>query len=290
MKGLVRSAVAAALTLSGSALANPIMVISEVYVEQFPGTTHVQVTRTYSSGASSTTPVTRDGASVAVTFDARSGGSRDLGSGMSNLTTVAGCDCFVPVGHHSYVVAGITVPLDVREASAASGTPRSPSAQCDVKCAGSIPAPAGGAGGTSSSISGAGVGNTSPSTGGVGTGGASPSTSGAGVGNTSPSTGGVGMGGVSSSTGGAGVGGATPATGGVGTGGTSRSTSTTAAKTGSTAPSATGGAPSTSVSSTAPSKNNSDDSSGCAISRTSTGLLPLGILAALGLLAFRRRK
>lgn len=289
MKGLVRSTIAAALTLSGSALANPIMVVSEVYVEQFPGTSHVQVTRTYSSGASSTTAVTRDGASVAVTFEARSGGSRDLGSGMSNLTTVVGCDCSVAVGHHSYVVAGITVPLDVREASATSGSPRAPSAQCDVKCTSGIPA--GGAGGTSSSTSGAGVGNTSSSsTGGVGAGGTSSSTSGAGVGNTSPSTGGVGLGGTSSSTGGASVGGSTPSTGGIGTGGTSPSKSTTAPTTGNIPSSATGGAPSNNTTSSAPSKNDSGESSGCAMTRTTTGLLPLGILAALGLLAFRRRK
>jgi MYXO-CTERM domain-containing protein len=127
-----------------------------------------------------------------------------LGSGMSSLTTGVDCDCSVAIGKHTYVVANSTVELDVLEASAATGTARVPSAECNVKCAStSLPAAAGG----SSAVS---------------------------------------AGGGSSS---------------IGAGGTFDG-----------------------------SANSSGNSSGCAVSRAAGGWLPLGVLAALGLLALRRRK
>jgi hypothetical protein len=196
---------AVAFAISGSTLANPVMVVSEVYVEQFPGTTHVQVTRTYSMGASSAMSVSRDGNSVAIVFDSQPGGSRDLGSGMSSLTTAVGCDCSVAIGKHTYVVANSNVELDVLEASAATGTARVPSAECNVKCESAVPIPA--ATGGSSAVS---------------------------------------AGGGSSS---------------IGAGGTFDG-----------------------------SANSSGNPSGCTVSRAAGGLLPLGVLAALGLLALRRRK
>jgi uncharacterized protein (TIGR03382 family) len=138
MRNIAGALGAAVVTLSGSALANPVMVVNELYVEQFPGTPHVQITRNYSSGSSSTTTVTRDGGATTVSFETFPGGSRDLGSGLSNLTTDVGCDCSVTVGTHTYVVANNTLALDVVEASATTGEARAPSAQCDVKCAGSV--------------------------------------------------------------------------------------------------------------------------------------------------------
>lgn len=260
MRSLAILVGAAAITLSGPTLANPYRVVNEVYVQQVPGTSHVQVTRRFSGGATATTTVSRDGTSLQIPFETASGGSEDLGSGPAAITLHLGCDCSVPVGSHNYVVAGYTqsLPLNVVEASATTGTVRTPSAQCDTTCPSTIVAPP--ATGGSSSTGG------SASTGGNSTGG-SPSTGGSAV------TGGNGTGGNPSSGGSTGT---TSASGGatavIGTGGST-------AMGGSTSATSTGG----------PSKDNSD-SSGCTVSRTASGLLPVGAMVALGLLVLRRRK
>jgi hypothetical protein len=133
-----------AMTLSGSALANPVMAVNDAYVEQFPGTAHVQLTRNYNGGGVALPPQgTRDGAVIEVTFENTPGEIRDWGSGISSpLYTGVSCDCFVPVGHHVYTVAGQKAQLDVVEASAATGSVRSPSAACDTKCGAASPATA----------------------------------------------------------------------------------------------------------------------------------------------------
>jgi hypothetical protein len=155
------------------AFGNPIMVVNDVYAEQVPGTAHVQITRTYSSGGPSTTEVKRDGSTITISFENTSGGSRDLGSGITSLSMHLGCDCSVPVGDHSYVVAGMTVPVTVVDAATATGTPRSPSADCASKCESSVvvPTATGGASGT-----GGGTGTTG---GASGTGGGTGTTGGA---------------------------------------------------------------------------------------------------------------
>lgn len=263
MRSLAILVGAAAITVSGPTLANPMMIVNEVYVQQVPGTLHVQITRNYSSGSPTTTTVTRDGTTLQIAFETTSAGSRDLGSGMANVVKHLGCDCSVPVGSHDYVVAGSKLPLTVVDAAAATGTVLTPSAQCDTQCASTIVAP--------------------PATGG------SPSTGGSSTGGNA-STGGNGNGGSQSS-------GGSPSTGGSNAGGspsTGGSTGTTSASGGATAVVGNGGSTaiggSTSTTSTGgPNKDNSD-SSGCAVSRTASGLLPVGVMVALGLLVLRRRK
>jgi hypothetical protein len=272
MRCLALSMTVSAITFSGSVLANPVMIVNEVYVEQVPGTAHVQVTRTYSGGGVASTNVTRDGSTIVVAFETFPGGSRDLGSGQSSLYTVAGCDCFVPPGHHSYVVAGSTVGLDVTDESATAGTARSPSADCATQCVAGFAAPPASAGssGTGSSAGAIGGATAMGGSGGKGTSAGAAGTAVAALG------GAVAMGG----NGGA---------------------PTVASQTGTTAPSVggatgltgDGGAPTKTpagTSSTAPGqKNGAEDSSGCTVSRTTSGLLPIGVLGILAALALRRR-
>ncbi|HEY5956779.1 MAG TPA: hypothetical protein VIV60_09510 [Polyangiaceae bacterium] len=149
MRNIALFIAVSAITLSNLSLANPIMVVNDVSVEQYPGTTHVQITRQYSDGGPQATVVTRDGATIAMEFSAFSAPSRDLGSGHSTVNGVVGCDCAVALGQHSYVVAGRTIALDVGEASTATGTARTPSANCDTQCAvdAMVPLPIAGGGG-----------------------------------------------------------------------------------------------------------------------------------------------
>ena len=163
--------------VSFCAFGNPVLVVNDVYAEQVPGTAHVQITRTYSSGGPSTTEVKRDGSTITISFENTSGGSRDLGSGITSLSMHLGCDCSVPLGDHSYVVAGMIVPVTVVDAATAIGTPRSPSADCAAKCDSSVivPTATGGASGTG--------GGTGSTTGGAtGTGGGTGTTTGGATG------------------------------------------------------------------------------------------------------------
>jgi hypothetical protein len=289
--------------MGGLALANPILLVNEAYVQQFPGTNHVQVTLVTSYPEASTQETMgfwRDEQLVDADVEYSPGPTRDLGSGPTTLSVLVACDCNVPVGHHSYTVADIDVGIDVVDASAANGTVPEPSAHCDVVCAADVPVSpgtggsagdgSGGAAPTGGAGSGAAGGGASDSSGGAApTGGAG---SGAAGGGASDSSGGatptgeagsgVAGGGASDSSGGAaprggaGSGAAdvpvSPATGG-GAGGASE-----------------GAAAGDGLAPMAQAPDEGSDSSGCAVSRCDGRLVPLGILAALGLLAWRRKK
>jgi len=265
-----------AVAVSGAAHANPIMVVNEVNVEQFWGTPHVQITGNYSNGGPMTTSVSRDGTSLAVSFDTAPGESRNLGSGAASVYTVVGCDCAVPAGRHDYVVANHAVSLDVVEPSATPGPVRMPSAQCDVKCAGSVnPSATGGTtstvGGSSSSVTGGTGGFTA--TGGTTTtllGSGGLTTTGGTANSTSASVAVV-------------VNGGFTATGGV-------STNATLASLASGGSIATSGASANASNPRDVGQKSGGESSGCSFSRSTGCLLPVGMLVALGLLAFRRRK
>jgi hypothetical protein len=149
---------------------------------------------------------------------------------MTTLSAAVACDCNVPFGHHSYIVGGIAVEIDVIDASVANTTVPSPSAQCDVVCAASVPVP--------------------------------------------PAIGGSGGDGSESAAVTDGVAGAVVSPG---AGGSVGDVPGGAAGTAGMAP-------------LAEPAYDGGDSSGCAVSRNDARLLPLGILAALGLLAWRRKK
>jgi hypothetical protein len=151
--------------VSGLVLANPIMAVDEAYAQQYPSTGHVQLTRISSSSALGALEITRDGQPVTADVQSAAGPSRDLGSGMTTLAAAVACDCDVPFGHHSYVVGGIAVEIDVIDASAANTAVPEPSALCDVACAASVPVPPGTGG-----SAGDGSGGAAP-TGGAATGG-----------------------------------------------------------------------------------------------------------------------
>jgi hypothetical protein len=306
---------------SGAAVANPIMMIDEAYAQQFPHTAHVQLTQEASMSRPSTMSITRDGEVVTPTTLRSDTTSADLGSGMDDIYWASSCDCNVPIGHHSYTVNGKNLEVEVVDAAAANGALQHFSAGCDMECP-SVPVPpAGGSGGEGGAGGAAGEAGAplGPSSGGVsaagGAGGAAEPSGGAepaGGADTQVPT----QTGGSSATGGAATGGV-PATGGRATGGLS-ATGGRAPATGGTAP-ATGGthsvvhpAPTGGKSSQAPTgasgastagagdtagtapeettARKHRDSSGCAISRARGTLAPFGILAALGLLAWRRKQ
>jgi len=225
---------ACVFAVSGLALANPIMMVDEAYAQQYPWTGHVQLTRISSSSGLSTVEITRDGQPVTADVQPATGPSRDLGSGMTTLAAAVACDCNVPFGHHSYTVGGISVEIDVIDASVANTTVPEPSAQCDVACAASVPVPAGTGGSVGDGSGGA------ASTGGADSGAAGGPVSPAAAGSVGDIAGEV-----------AGTAGRLPS-----------------------AETADGGS----------------DSSGCVISRNERSLVPLGILMALGLLAWRRKQ
>jgi|GEM_PF-3383753 len=264
MRYFVHTLGIAVITFSGAALANPMRIVDDVYVEQFPGTNHVQVTRTYSYG--STTKVERDGTQVTVAFVSYSGGRQDLGSGLTDLMKVVGCDCSVPVGPHSYRVGNQSVQLDVVPASQATGQAREPSGACDVACAGNIDPIT--TGGTSGVPTGGSNGLVAGGTTAIVTGGSSSAT----------------MGGTSATASGGTSATATAETGGLASGGT------VAASGGVGVTSSTSDSSTLTTDSTRAPLNQDDDSGGCSIARTTHGQVPFGILAVLGLLAFRRRK
>jgi hypothetical protein len=267
--------------MGGLALANPILLVNEAYVQQFPGTNHVQVTLVTSYPEASTQETMgfwRDEQLVDADVEYSPGPTRDLGSGPTTLSVLVACDCNVPVGHHSYTVADIDVGIDVVDASAANGTVPEPSAHCDVVCAADVPVSPGTGG-----SAGDGSGGAAP-TGGAGSGaaGGGASDSSGGATPTGEAGSGVAGGGASDSSGGAaprggaGSGAAdvpvSPATGG-GAGGASE-----------------GAAAGDGLAPMAQAPDEGSDSSGCAVSRCDGRLVPLGILAALGLLAWRRKK
>ncbi|MBN1609417.1 MAG: hypothetical protein JW940_22495 [Polyangiaceae bacterium] len=307
----------------GAAVANPIMVIDEAYAQQFPHTVHVQLTQEKSMSRPSTMSITRDGQVVTATTLRSATTSADLGSGVDDIYWVMACDCNVPIGQHSYNVGGKTLEVDVVDAAAATGALYHFSASCDTECSSVDPVPpeggsgGGGAGGaageagaepgvTAGGVSGAsGAGGVAETSGGTmpmaGVGGTVPMHTGG-----APATGGAATGGLSATaagapqTGGEATGGTAPATGGTApaTGGTQSVIQT--ADTGGTIPEApaTGGSDSSSAGAAdtdgnapeAPTANKRRDSSSCAVSRTRGRATPFGILAALWLLAWRRRK
>lgn len=288
MRRLAILAAGCVMGTTGSALGNPIMLVDEAYAQQFPGTRHVQLTRLYSMSGGSM-EITRDGQPMTATVETKTGPSRDLGSGMTTISAYVACDCHVPLGKHTYTVAGKSIEIDVIEAAAVTSSAPQPSAECDVKCdSGGPPEPQGGSAGEGSAGAeaegaSAGFGEPEPTAGTAGEGGAAV------TGGTGPVTGGKPpveeTGGVSSDvavTGGDGSG--APATGGDGSpsGG---ATATGGSSVTGGGPAVTGGTPPV-----APSSKKSGDSSGCAMAPARGRLGPLGILAALGLLAWRRKK
>jgi len=282
--------------MSGAAMANPIRIVDLTSAQQIPGTTHVQLFQASSMSSLSTMVVTRDGEPVTVAGITATNRTEDLGSGNATVWQVTACDCNVPMGQHSYSVGAKTMEVEVVDpADADDGSGGEHSAVCDTPCASQIPVqPEGGAGGEG----GAAAGRTDGGAGEVGAaglGGDSSDASGAGgvaaaTGGTTP-TGGtepVPTGGTAPATGGTApaTGGTAPATGGTATGGAHSVTEPTeSGGQSSTAPALTAGA----APAARPAKKDSD-SSGCAISRARGRLAPFGILAALGLLAWRRKK
>ncbi len=149
-RGSLSLLTAALLTGSvGMARANPIMVVDEAYVQQVPGTTHVQVTRLRSLTRMSTMELTRDGQAVVAEPLSVSGPSRDLGSGVSNIHALVACDCDVPIGHHAYSVDGMAAEIAVTDATTATAPIPTPDGNCEVECESrlTLPAPTGGTSG-----------------------------------------------------------------------------------------------------------------------------------------------
>jgi hypothetical protein len=301
---------------SGAALGNPVMVINESYAQQYPGTSHVQLTHLYSYGSMSTMEITRDEQVVSATIESTSAGSRDLGSGVSTIYALVACDCNVPVGHHSYGVAGIAVEVEVVDASSTNGVFPNPSAECDQACEEDVfVPPQGGSGGEGAGTGGAdggcagssgaageaasaGLSGAAPAGGQGGTGSADAPTKVPPTGGSDQATGGNAT--LEEGGGGTHTGGATatgghsedplPATGGASTSGgggthTGGATATGGSSVHTGGATATGGA----ATSEQPARKKRD-SSGCAMAPARGTLTPLGMLAALGLLARRRRK
>ena len=292
--------------MSGVVMANPIRMVDETSAQQIPGTTHMLLFQASSMSSLSTMVVTRDGDPVAVVGITATTRSEDLGSGMASVWQVTACDCNVPMGQHSYGVGAKTLDVEVVDpADADDGSGGGHSDFCDAPCASQIPVqPEGGAGGEGGAA--AGAAGRADSAGGAGGGAAGEADGGngevGGAGSGGRSSNASGAGGVAEATGGTTptggtqpvpTGGTAPATGGTATGGTAPATGGTQSV---TEPAETGGESSAGATVTAgaapsasPAKKHTD-SSGCAISRARGRLLPFGILAAVGLLFWRRKK
>ncbi|MBN1605451.1 MAG: hypothetical protein JW940_02400 [Polyangiaceae bacterium] len=302
---------------SGAAVANPIMAIDLASGQQFPHTAHVQLTRESTSSSLSTVTITRDGEVVTATPLRYQTTTVDVGSGLTDTVVRATtCDCNVPIGQHSYGVDRWNFQVEVVDAAATDGAVPYFSAACDTACASVAPEPAAGgsAGEGGAGAPAAGVGGASGASGAGGAAGASGGTTLAG------GTGGGSVGGRTGSGGATSSGGSTSAggmatggmseTGGAATGGTHSvppTSETGGESSGSATPGAGGkgsedapatggsdvssaGAPDTAGAApvTPPAEEHSH-SSGCALSPTRGRLVPFGILAALGLLAWRRK-
>ena len=89
------------------AWANP-MAGEVVKARQVPNTHLVQVTYgvddQFTAGTPSVTAISRDGASLGLSWHGLGGFTANTGSGLVGLNATQACDCDVPVGQHEYVV------------------------------------------------------------------------------------------------------------------------------------------------------------------------------------------
>lgn len=120
--------------VSGTALANPIMIVGRLSAEA-TGSTHVRI-RYYSNYGTATPQVATYGTSHSDWFTTGESYTADTGSGVKSMTYYFMCDCHVPTGSAlTYTAEGATTYIPAANLTATITPVPSSSTLCDLQCA-----------------------------------------------------------------------------------------------------------------------------------------------------------
>lgn len=120
--------------VSGTALANPIMIVGRLSVEA-TGSTHVRI-RYYSNYGTKTPEVATYGTSHSDWFTTGENTSADTGSGVQTMALNYMCDCHVPTGSAlTYTAGGASTYIPSANLTATITPAPNASTLCDDRCA-----------------------------------------------------------------------------------------------------------------------------------------------------------